>query len=80
MNSVIALAAVGCGIWASVRPWQVLRQQQSATAKSVADMRAIERNRELLVRQEARYRSSLGREELARARGLLPKNESFVAP
>jgi hypothetical protein len=80
VNFVFLVLAVAGGLAASREPWRVLKEQKARTAEQVAEMRRSEAKREALVRQEARYRSSLGREELARSRGLLPANERPADP
>ncbi|MGV3614567.1 MAG: hypothetical protein ACO1SV_04445 [Fimbriimonas sp.] len=79
-HSILIVLAVASGFAASRQPWQVLKEQEARTAVQVAEMRRSEAKREALVREEARYRSSLGREELARSRGLLPAGEHHADP
>lgn len=77
---ISGITAIAAGLGASQEPWRVLKAQEARTAEQVAEMRRSEQKRAELVRQEARYRSSLGREELARARGLLPTGEKPADP
>ncbi len=77
---ILGVTAVAAGLGASQEPWRVLKTQEARTAEQVAEMRRSEQKRAELVRQEARYRSSLGREELARSRGLLPTGEKPADP
>lgn len=80
VNGVIAVAAIGCGWYASKGPWKVLDRQRDRTTRQVGEMRKSEAEREQLLRQEAHYRSSVGREELARAQGFLRPGEKVADP
>jgi len=80
VNVVIVAAAIGCGFAASQGPWTKLREQQVKTKNQIAEMRKSEAEREQLLRQEAHYRSSVGREELARGQGYLLPGEKVADP
>lgn len=80
LNVAIVAAAIGCGFVASQGPWIKLREQKAKTDDQVAEMRKSEAEREQLLRQEAHYRSSVGREELARGQGYLPPGEKVADP
>lgn len=78
INIVLCTAAIFCGALSSQKPWQVLYQQQVRTKAAVKEMRASEERIEDLTRQEVRYKSSLGKEELARERGLVKSSEKPI--
>jgi hypothetical protein len=67
--------AILAGVLLSRKPWVVLEGQQRQTQRQLKEMRESEARREELVRLEAKYQNSLGREELARRRGLLKRGE-----
>lgn len=75
INVCIVLVAVAAGLATSRSPWQVLSEQRERTERQEAEMRRLENLRESLVREQARYQSSIGKEELARERNFLPPNE-----
>ncbi|CAN5436059.1 hypothetical protein BH11ARM1_BH11ARM1_13650 [soil metagenome] len=79
INGMIVVLAVGAGMMLSIQPWQVYMDQRRSADHSVAEMRLSEAKRESLVRQEARMKGSIGKEELARGRGWLPPGE-IAAP
>lgn len=80
IGGIVMVTAVVCGFAASRAPWQMLREQEAKTARQVADMRDSEAKRESLLRQEAHLRSSVGREESARAQGYLGPGEKSANP
>jgi len=80
VNFALVAAAVVVGFIASQGPWTKLREQQAKTDKQIAEMRKSEAEREQLLREEAHYRSSVGREELARGQGYLPPGEEVADP
>jgi hypothetical protein len=75
INGVIIGAAIVTGAVLSAKPWQAYHEQQRTANDAIADMQASESQRESLVRQEAKARSSVGKEEIARSRGWLPPGE-----
>jgi hypothetical protein len=75
INGLIVVFAASAGFALSLKPWQVYKQQQKIADEAVAEMRSSEAQREVLVRKEARLKSSVGKEELARSRGWLPPGE-----
>ena len=80
INTVVVLGAVAAGIFVSRRPWQVWQEQRRHTAEQVEEMRKSEKEREDLLRQDARLRSSIGKEELARSKGWMGPNEKPADP
>ena len=75
INGVIVLLAISAGLAVSVRPWQVYQEQRKLADEQISEMHESEKKYERLVRQEARLRSNLGKEEMARERGYLPVGE-----
>jgi hypothetical protein len=75
INGAIIGVAIVTGAVLSAKPWQAFKEQQRAADDAVVDMRASESQREAIVRQEDKSRSSVGKEEMARARGWLPPGE-----
>lgn len=69
LNFGIAVIAIFCGVALSAKPWQVYKEQRKAADEAIADMEKSEANRERLVREDAKYKTSVGREELARKEG-----------
>lgn len=67
--SLCALLAVACGVALSLRPWQLYREQRLRSNEAVQQMRQAEAEKVDLLRQEARFASPAGKEELARSRG-----------
>jgi cell division protein FtsB len=74
----LAFLAACIGVALSYRPWSRYLQQRQDTQKAVAEMRDAEERRAELLREEARYSSSLGREELARKHGYVRPGEAPV--
>jgi cell division protein FtsB len=79
LNILFVLTAVGAGLYASRAPWQAYREQQAAADEQTQEMRESEKRRADLMREEARVRSTVGREELARANGYIRPGEERVA-
>jgi len=77
---VFVAAAIGTGLYLSRAPWIAYREQRVIADQQIKDMRASEKARADLVREEARYRSPLGREELARKRNYVHPGEIRVDP
>jgi hypothetical protein len=75
INGTIVVAAMAAGVVVSVRPWQVYQDQRKQANQQIADMAKSEKKYEQLVRDEARLRSNIGKQEMARARGYLPQGE-----
>ena len=75
VNGVIVAVAISAGVAVSLKPWQVYKEQRSMANRQIADMKQSERKYEELVREEAKLRSNVGKEELARGRGYLPAGE-----
>lgn len=75
INGVIVVVAVIAGVAVSIRPWQVYHEQRKLADEQIADMKRSETKYEELVRDEARMRSNIGKEEMARGRGYLPQGE-----
>jgi hypothetical protein len=75
INGVIVAAAVVAGVAVSMKPWQVYKEQKALADHQVVEMRQSEKKYEELVRQEARLRSDVGKQEMARKRGYLPQGE-----
>ncbi len=78
INLLVVAVAVGAGLTASRKPWEVWLEQRQRTADQVAQTRRSESRREELLREEARAKSSIGREELARGQGYLKAGEKPV--
>jgi hypothetical protein len=78
LNVGIVLIGVFSGVALSAKPWQVYKEQRLAADKEIAEMQKSEANRERLVREDAKYKSSLGREELARKEGYRKRGEVAV--
>lgn len=75
INGGIVVAAILAGAALSIRPWQVYAEQRALADQQIGQMQKSEKSYEDLVRQEARARSKVGKEEMARERGLLPQGE-----
>ena len=60
-------ALVGVGL--SIKPWQKLQDERASASKANAEMRAIEKERIELLRNQTKMESAAGREDVARARG-----------
>jgi hypothetical protein len=69
INGLIVATAVSAGIALSLKPWQVYQEQRKAADEQIAEMDKSEANREELVRKDAKYKTSVGREELVREAG-----------
>ncbi len=69
INGLIVVVAVSAGIALSRKPWQVYHEQRRAADEQLAEMHRSEKNLETLVRKDARVKTSIGREELAREAG-----------
>jgi hypothetical protein len=69
LNVGIGVIAVFAGVAVSAKPWQVYREQRKAADEAIAEMQQSESKRESLVREDARLKTSIGREELARKEG-----------
>lgn len=66
---------IAVGAYLSRGPWEVYREQQARANSAVREMQGAEQRRAELTRLEAKYRSSVGREELAREKGYVKPNE-----
>lgn len=80
---ILAFAALGLagGVLASLRPWQIYRQEAGQQAAAQTEMRKVQAEHKELLQQQAKLDSGLGREELARERGYRkPNEESWQAP
>lgn len=75
INGLIIAAAVVSGVAVSAKPWQVFKEQRLLADQQIAEAEKSEERREQLIRQEARLRSAIGKEELARSRGWIPADE-----
>jgi len=75
ITGLVVLAAVATGIAMSGRTWQVWRDQREIADSQSTEMRESEANRERLLKEEARVKSAIGREELARKMGYVGKGE-----
>ena len=75
LNLVFVVVAVGVGLFLSLKPWQVFREQKDIANRSVADMRQAERSRAELMKKKAEVESSVGREQLVRDAGYRKPNE-----
>ena len=75
INGVIVGLAVLAGVAVSIRPWQVYQDQRKQADDQIVQMQESEKKYEELVREEARLRSSIGKEEAARGRGYLRQGE-----
>ncbi|MEZ0327222.1 MAG: hypothetical protein ACAH95_15085 [Fimbriimonas sp.] len=69
INGLIVVIAVSAGLALSRKPWQVYQEQRKAADEQIAEMEKSEATREALVRQDAKLKSSVGREELVRDAG-----------
>jgi len=67
--SLCGLLAIACGVALSLRPWQLYREQRLRSNEAVHQMRKAESDKVALLRQESRFASPAGKEELARSRG-----------
>jgi hypothetical protein len=75
INGVIVGVAIAAGLAVSIRPWQVYQDQRKLADDQITQMHKSEQKFEQLVRDEARMRSNIGKEEMARDRGYLPQGE-----
>lgn len=66
---MLVFAAIGCGVFLSLGPWQKYREQRALADRAVAERRAAEKSRAELTQRKAGIESSVGREELARDAG-----------
>lgn len=80
LNVVVVVAALGTGLYLSRAPWKAYRQQRSLANAQMREMRDAERQRADLLHEEARVRSSVGREELARKAGFVRPGEERLNP
>ena len=80
INVAIIVWAIGAGVFASIKPWQVYKKQSEETKARTQEMRDAENGRDELLRKEGHLKSSLGMEEQARAKGYLKANETAVDP
>jgi hypothetical protein len=69
INVAIVVLAVAGGIALSQKPWKVYKEQRKLADEARAEMQVSEARREELVREDAKYKTSIGREELARRKG-----------
>jgi hypothetical protein len=74
-NVVFVLAAVGAGLFLSIKPWQVYREQRKIADENVAEMRQAEQARAELMRRKTDVESSAGRERLVRDAGFRKPGE-----
>ena len=77
-NVVFVAAAVGVGLFLSLKPWQVFSEQKGISDRSVAEMHKAEKSRAELMRQKAGIESSVGREQLVRDAGYRKPGETPV--
>jgi hypothetical protein len=68
-NTIFVLAAIGLGIYLSIKPWQIYRQQRGIADQARIEMQKADRTRADLIKKKARIESSTGREELVRNAG-----------
>ena len=77
-NIVFVAAAIGVGLFFSLKPWQVYGEQKGIADRSAAEMHKAERSRNALMRQKAGIESSVGREQLVRDAGYRKPGETPV--
>lgn len=77
---VATALGIAAGIVASLEPWRALLVQREEAEAVRADLWATTKERAALERQAARARSSVGREERARALGYRAPGETDVKP
>lgn len=77
-NVLFIGAAVGTGLYLSRGPWQMYRQQKSKADQAQGQMRAAEKEREQLTKENAHSDTPAGREEAARKAGFLKPGEQKV--
>ncbi len=75
INGLIVVVAVSAGLALSRKPWQVYQEQRKAANEQIAEMESSEKNLEKLIRQDAKLKSSVGREELVRDAGYRKPHE-----
>lgn len=80
LNILFILAAVGTGVFLSLKPWEVYRRQQTEADGARAQAIEMERNRTELIRQQDRLEDPLHQEERARKAGLRKKGEVPIHP
>jgi hypothetical protein len=69
VTTAIAVLAIGTGLILSMRPWHAYHDQKDDTVRQVQQMKASKNERAELLKEEARAKSSIGREEMARKLG-----------
>jgi cell division protein FtsB len=74
-NILFVGAAVGTGLYLSRGPWEAYRRQRVSADQAQAKMRAAEKERTDLTRQNAFTDSPAGRDEVARNHGYLKPGE-----
>lgn len=74
-TALFVAAAVATGVAFSRKPWEVYNEQRKLAAEQRVEMRESEARRAELLREEARVKSSVGREQLAREHGFLKPGE-----
>jgi hypothetical protein len=79
INGMVVVLAVAAGLALSRKPFEVYQQQAELKDQQAEELREAEAHRAELLRREARLRSSIGREEQARQRGLVASDE-VLAP
>ena len=75
VNAALIVLALGAGLLLSLKPWRTYREQQSDTRRATSQMNVSERSRADLLIQEARAKSSIGKEEMARNLGYVRSGE-----
>ena len=79
-RAVWVIAAVGLGLFLSREPWRIHDVQQAKRDAAMAELKRVQQSKAELLRDQAKYGSSVGREELARERGYLKPNERRLEP
>ena len=75
LNVAVVVVAAVAGVAASMKPWQVWSEQKAMANDETKEMRESEKRRDDLVRKDAKLKTSIGREELAREKGYLKPGE-----
>lgn len=73
--TLVVCAGLGVGVYGSRNTWSVYGDQVHRLRDAKKELRESQQGQAKMVRMEARYRTPLGQEEIARQNNYIGKNE-----
>ena len=75
-TALLILLGALAGFALSIKPWELLREEQAQARTAKLEMKQTEKERAELLRQQSKLDSPVGREELVRKRGYKRPDET----